>query len=300
MVLRFVKSKTMTNPDQSHEQHVADVIQHTDVFTQSLDVMTKMQGDARFQQACMDSGVDPFDEGDPAYWQVYETFAQDRIQQLQEKAGHTELLDTLTLMSKTPHFIHNQLRLDQLRSMGFPNLTPDQKAEWRTAKQVVSVFGSEIRDYALRNHAVQAETLSVGLQKILPYSVEPGSQVIAKQNIEQTIRGAQHELAFGQILSFADMKSRAATVEEDKKGIDFVVNEGLPTEMFLDVKASLSEIEAQGGINKAYARKPGNKLVIFSLVKDSELHGGFFLDEAAATEKARALEVLLTEARQAA
>ena len=268
-----------------------------EAFPKAINFVLKQQEDGRFQKACAEQGINTFNDVDkPEYWATFNVFTQDKCQNLIDGGANLLQVRALQLVGSTPNYIFQKLKLDEFKSIGFDNLTPAQKSESRDAKITASLFNNAIRQFAEENPATNAQDLSAGLQIMLPFSIEGEvAKQAAKTRIEEAIRGAQHEKGYGQILAKSGIPFRPATAEEDIRGIDYVLYEGTSKEMNIDVKASLSEIEALGSAG-AYARKPGNKVVMYSLIKDREFGGKLGIPDDLAAEKAVALEHLLAEA----
>lgn len=118
----------------------------------------------------------------------------------------------------------------------------------------------------------------------------------AAEEAKATVRGAQHEVGYGQILEHTNLPFREARLEEDRQGIDYVIAEDTPQAAYVDVKASMNSI-------RRYGRPTGGKAVrtdygtitLHSPIKDPEFNDGFFISDRAAAAKAHELVRLLDE-----
>ena len=100
-------------------------------------------------------------------------------------------------------------------------------------------------------------------------------------------------MAFGAFLSGAGLAHRTTTVSEDLEGIDYIVSM-YGQELPVDVKASLSEVEANNS-QGVFAIRRG-KVIMFSMIKDAELHDSFFLPPEIIAQRAPAVAMSLDEA----
>ncbi len=289
------------------------LLNHEDISNQELtlsmnkvtQIIYKMQDDPNFLSVCERSGIDPLDDMSTSrYWSAFGNFAQERIATMREKGAKGVAIDLLELAAITPAHTYNQQYLDslqpQLKQGGFKSLTPEQRDKYNHCLRQASTFNGHVRDFA-ETWNPNASVLHGNLSKMVPMSVEAKDRDGASQRIAACIRGAQHELGFSQILAHAGISHRPATMEEDLKGKDIIITEpGYPA-LDIDVKASLSEIEAKGGQNKAFARDVRGNYKVYSLIKDKEFADGRFrLDDNAAADKAAFIPTLLTDIRSAA
>ena len=276
-------------------RHPAEEI--TTAFAESQRTLYKLSADPQFHATCMERGVDPYDDMDkPAYWATVADYTHDRTARMRERGTDSIRIDALELLSTTPAYLFEQSALTQDKTSA-----PDkqmQNGERRHSKEVVSYFNGLIREFAKKYPETRASDLTTALLNITNISIEDQAlRQSANQEIHKTIRGAQHEIAFGQILAQTGRQFRPASLEEDLKGIDYVDDEDT-NPMYVDVKASLSELEARGS-EGALVRKPDGKLIMYSLVKDSELNGRFHIGDQAAHDKAQALIELLGQTQAA-
>lgn len=286
--------------------------QHEGVSNQELgttmekvtQIMYKMQDDPNFLGICEQRGVDPFDDmSTPGYWQLFNKFAGQRITAMRERGASGLMIDTLELAALTPSHIYNQTYLDSLQPLlkqgGFKTLNPEQKERHAASLRQASEFNGHVREFGIQWNP-QAAGLHKSLGELIPMSVEKNGRVGAGRTLAACIRGAQHELGFAQILTAAGIANRPASTDEDIKGKDVIVTEpGYPA-LDIDVKASLTEIEAKGGANEAFAKDPRGTFKVYSLIKDSEFADGRFrLSDADAAQKATIIPGLLAKLRKA-
>lgn len=289
------------------------LMQHEGVSNQELsgsmdkitNVIYKMQDDPNFLRICEQRNIDPIDGMNTAdYWHTFGSFAKERIAGMREKGANGIAIDLLELAAVTPAHTYNQGYLDSLQPLikkgGFKSLSPEQRSRYDTALRQASTFNGSVRNFAEQWNPVAA-SLHGNLTKMVPMSVEKAGRDSASQRIAACIRGAQHELGFSQILTSVGIAHREAAMEEDIKGKDIIITEpGYPV-LDIDVKASLSEIEAKGGENKAFARDVRGTYKVYSLIKDKEFaEGRFRLSDDACDDKAAFIPALLTDIRSAA
>lgn len=292
---------TEPNPHSPEQQGF-----NPEFFTKAVDIVSKLQEDGRFIQACQAQGIDPHEDiATEGYWQTFTDFTSEKCQELLDKGANPEQIHSLDLLAATPDFLYQQAKLDDLQTIvnrgGVRALSPGQRTEWDRAKDVASTFNARIRGFVMDHPNSMKNDLTVGLQKILPFSIEgEHAKQNAKTKLEQIMRGAQHEIGFGQILEKTGRQFRPSeSVQEDRAGIDYVIDEGTHDELRVDVKASLSEVEAKGSMG-AFARKPDGAIVMYSLIKDAEFNGGFFISDMAAELKSEALNQQLSLAAKVA
>lgn len=269
----------------------ASTAEIAEAFAGAQNSLYKLSADPKFHDACKEKGLDPYDDMDkPAYWEAVANFTTERVGKLREQHGDTLKLRALELAAATPNFLFHQGALNS-------NAARDPSERYHS-RQTVSSFHNLVRNFATDYPETSVSGMTKGLLNITNVAIEDrGVRQSAAQSLQRAVRGAQHEVAFGQILEKTGRPARPAELDEDLAGIDYVVDNGTSKMLYVDVKASLSEVEARGS-SSAFAIKPDGRVVMYSLVKDRELGDRFFLSEESADLKALALNQLLTNAQQ--
>jgi hypothetical protein len=287
MFKQFLKNKNM------HEQ-LSTTDSTTEAFLNAEGHLYDIVEEDVFSETCLRQGLDPLASvTDARYWEIVEDMVNDKVKE-GEANGESDLdLAALQITAYAPLFLQAEHLLNSHAAMS--------SQERQGLRQRTSFYNDLIRFVGGNYPDAQASSISgamLGAAEIAGMSSpETSNQVRA------TIRGAQHELAFRQLLTERGKKFRDSTQEEDLHGIDFVVNVN-GKDLMVDVKASLSEVEALGGSNGPFAMKwatnrhQPNKTVIYSMVKDSELGDNFHIDEDLAAERAQKLEYFLVQASQ--
>jgi hypothetical protein len=272
-------------PEQTPGQH--EIIA---AFGDAQQAIYKMTIDAQFQLRCATNNVDPYEDMDkPAYWDTVAEHAEAMVARTRERQVDSVRLSAFQLLACTPSYVFQQDAID--------NEAHRNSVERHQGKRVMSYYNNLIRNFGANYPETNTTDLSVALLNMTNRAIEsPTLQRNAVNQIRQTIRGAQHELGFGQILEYTSRDYRTTAVDEDLKGIDYIIGGNDAPELRVDVKASLSEIEHLSGRGMAYAVKRDGKIVMYSLIKDKEFHGTFQIGEASAQEKASTLNTLLYEA----
>lgn len=151
------------------------------------------------------------------------------------------------------------------------------KKEVGAAKDTTIEFGTLMADYMAINPDVSIDDLSDTLTRInSEYTEDDPAHV--HPLIYSKVRGARIEYIFEDLMKDQDiLHIRRGTVEEDRRGIDFVATTEQGEAMFIDVKASMEEIAKNNGgysdENKIYSVGRQNRVFLFPAVGD-----GFFID----------------------
>lgn len=258
-------------------------------FSNSKRLLYAMLDDPNFRTTCKASGIDPYEDvSSPAYWEIVAEQAGAFVEKAQATSGNTLPLLTFELLALTPDYLFTQQALNR---NNFPNY-----ASKRDAKEKVSYFNSALRIFATEFPDTNASTVISSLLGMANSAIEDKHvRQSAVLSLKRTVRGAQHELAFEQILRHTGRQFTPASLEEDLEGIDFIVAGNNGEQLNVDVKASLNKIEAAGEMNELFVRKPHNKVMVYSLTTDQELHDRFLLSDELAAQKAPMLDKLLTE-----
>lgn len=248
-----------------------------------------MTRDPNFQAACTASGVDPYvGIATPEYWEIVAEHAEAFVEKAHSTNGNTLPVLAFELLALTPDYLFAQRDLTRNHFT-----SPDAKRE---AKEKASYFNSALRIFATEYPDVQASTLASAMLGMANSAIDDKYiRQSAVLDIKRAIRGAQHELAFEQILRHTGRRFTPASLEEDLDGVDFIVYGEGGKQLNLDVKASLFKINEAGEMNELFVRKPHGKVMVHSLTTDEELKDRFWLDDNVAAQKAPVLEKLLVE-----
>lgn len=242
-----------------------------------------------FAEAIAKQKLSPDDTDKPAYWREAADYAYARSRANSETQHDPEVILS-ELFAATPDFVYTQAILSRGRQ-AFPS-----NEAYHEARERASYFTGLLSEAAQAYPDAQASKMAVSLLNIANISIENTSVKMAATNIiRNKVRGVQHELAFGQLLAETGREYRAATTEEDLKGIDYVV-EGRKGELRIDVKASLHELEVRGSHGKAYHVDPRDgQLKMYSLIQDRELQDRFFVPASVAEQKGAILNTMLRD-----
>lgn len=280
----------------SHETQTPEQNYTTEEITGALanaqEVVARLQLDSSFHAACAEATIHPLrDRQTPEYWHAFRMYVGGRVDAAKEAGKDTLQMDAIELLAAAPSYLLEQQKLTK---GSFEDIQ-----ERRYAKEIVSWYNGMIRGFAQNYPETSASSLTTKLLTTVSETVHtPNDRNAAGQCLKNTIRGAQHELAFGQVLGHTGIPCRSTTVEEDLKGLDYVVGEGKHA-IGVDVKASLSEVESRGS-ERLFAVKPNGNVVMYSMVLDAELHDRFFVDDQLAKEKSTQLIPQLIAAQKAA
>ncbi len=245
--------------------------------------------DEGFSELAVKRGLSPEDTERPAYWRAVADYTQQRAQAARERGEGVSPIHEL--LASTPDFIYTQALLDK---HGPDRVGYQQFHELRSR---ASRFNSLIHQVATEHPDARASVLLNALANTANISIEQPKLRIASLNMLQpVIRGAQHEVGFGQLLKKTGRAFRPGTVQEDAHGIDYVVSARRGRVLHIDVKASLHQVAKLGGHDSAYAVDQRDGLItMYSLLTDSDLKDRFFTSERTAEEKGALLDGLLHE-----
>ena len=254
-------------------------------FKRSEQTINKIRLNDSFQEYIVKRSIHPYKQcSEQPYWINLNNYVRKMVRDSPPESESDRLqAHTLQLLAATPNFIFAQTALSQRVEK---NLTD---------RAAASTYNGLIRDMATSYPGLTASGLSRalanGLQATMKFNAPP--LPLAAAQVNRCIRGAQHEMAFGAFLSGAGLAYRTTTVSEDLKGIDYVVSM-YGQELPVDVKASLSEVEANNS-QGVFAIRRG-KVIMFSMIKDAELHDSFFLPPEIIAQRAPAVAMSLDEA----
>lgn len=251
-------------------------------FKSNRNILLELGMSTGFQQACVEKGVDPDAFESVARWNVFADYTRQKVDALIARGGKRPQLKALELMASTPQYIYAQY------SLHHPS---NGREDVRRKREVVSGFNNRLRAFATEFPAVRVSSLERGLLEVVSMAVEhKEARQMAAEEMHQTIRGAQHEMGFGQLLAAAGRHYREATLEEDLRGIDYVDFTNPKYTIAIDVKSATTKFDR--GKGEVYrATKEG--VVMYSLLQDHEFHNSFYVSPDVVQMKAPAVSQLL-------
>lgn len=257
-------------------------------FAAAQKTLYGLTADPGFHAACTQRGIEPFnDMGQAPYWRTLADYAAAGVQRARLNPNADQLrLSAFELVSAAPAAIYDQAYLrTHPSSSGHHNMA-----------QRTSRYYSQLRGFAQEFPNTTVSGMTTGLLHIANMAIEsPSIRRASPQLLGEWIRGAQHELAFGQILAHTGRSFTPATFEQDQKGIDYIVTGDNGKRIGIDVKASLQEVEQMGAAISAYRRQSDEKIIMYSLTKDAEFSDRFCISDAAAALKAPVLNQLISD-----
>ncbi len=294
----------MTEPLEQHQPYQevplpdALVVSRPEIqqgFVTASEWLTETTIDPEFRKYHMEWGVAPNDQRDPNYWRALMSYGYDSAANVRQESGSSVEIDAFELATATTAYVLEQHGMNH---GGF-----NSYEERESARQTTSYFNGIIRSFAENYPEVDVTDILAPLTKIVNTTMpQRGLRQDGEKYIKDVIHGAQHELGFGQILRAGGAKFRPASQEEDLHGIDYVVDNGHGKAVFVDVKASLSQIEARGS-EKVFAVKKDHgtsRVIMYSCIREDEFGGKFWLSEEVAAQKAPVVLAQLASAAKAA
>lgn len=249
-----------------------------------------LQSEDEFLDYCDKKHIDIANTENPKYWTAVADYAYNKTSYAKDSGEDTESHRLTELFAATPDFIYSQKQLENR------HLPRDQR---RVLKERVSYYNGLIRNAAENHSSLTTTTLKKTLLGIAEKSIEDHDlQSAATNMIHYAVRGAQHELGFGQLLEAVCAKKDSvvefykATVEEDLNGIDYIVEAKNGRDIAVDVKSSLSEIKSQGNYSTPYTINMEGKLTMQSLLTDQDFEDRFYVSEGVINKKAEVLNRL--------
>jgi len=257
--------------------------------------------DERFDALCAERGVDPYNTDTEGYWDTLETFVQSRTAVLRQNQRADGLkLDVLELLAATPKFLVHGEQLK--RGVDLRGAPQEVRAKNTENKEIASRFNTRLRDFATDFPNVSATGLATELLKFADSADLEYAKLATSvpQTIRSTIRGAQYEMAFGQILRATTERFRPSEdTDEDLRGIDWVISPGVGRQLCVDIKASLSEVDHlnRGHNGTPYHIKRHGDIVLYPLLTDAQFNDSFYISEQTAALTAPQVIAYLDKAR---
>lgn len=253
--------------------------------------VVSLTSDPAFHDACLRQNpkIDQYDDMDkPAYWDTFANFSYEVTTKAAQESGPNLDLEAKQLLAETPRYLFASMQLENKAAMG--------RQEKDYARSIASYYNQLLRTFAYNHPESHVEDVKKGLLAMVNISME--DQVVrqsAAREVYSALRGAQHELAFGQILAHTGKEFYAATTEQDLAGMDYIVATGQDRWLGLDVKAS-DRLMASGRNQQLFAVRDVDQVIVHSLTTEAELGGTFFTSEETAAAKAPYLNELIAKA----
>ena len=167
---------------------------------------------------------------------------------------------------------------------------------WDHFRATMSHFNGQVRRVAEVHPGVSVQQLHGHLSSMIGLAVENQSvSEAAPDFLRDIIRGAQHEIAFGQIATAAGMEVFPATVSQDLQARDWLVRDQSGQQFEVDVKASLNTLFHSGAGHNPYLIHPDGKIMMHSSVEDKDFGDRFFISDTLAAAKAGYIKSLFEE-----
>lgn len=269
-------------------------------------MLQRITQDSHFDALCAEKGVDPYNTDTTSYWETVETFVLARTAALRSRGQADELkLSALELVAATPNFL---IHTDQIKKGDeWHNASQEDQDKSNASKEVSSQFNTRIREFATRFPNTRVSSLETALLKSANSADLVYSRLASdiNNNIRRTIRGAQYEMGFGQILEAMGVNYRPShDANEDARGIDWVIGDGTRDVMRIDIKSSLTEIDKlnSGHNGTPYHTKRdaahNGDVVLYPLLTDAQFHDSFHISEKTAEMTAPKISAYLAQARR--
>lgn len=267
----------MAEASQTQTEYIAEVLHSAQRS------VIQLTNNEEFHADCHTKGIDPYDDlGTEQYWDTFAGFAGKIVSDAHGKTleeGYDPLaIDAFELLAITPEFLYKHDKLQK-----------HEGSKDHSETIIASNFNALIRMFAFKHPDTPVSALHKGLLDMAQASVEdPALLKSSAEFIDATIRGTQHELAFGQTLAHTGRKHRAATLEEDLSGFDYEVQGRWPAPLRVDVKASTHQMNGQ-----PFKYRSNGTVMMRSIASDNEFHDRFFIPDTLATSRGHALKDML-------
>lgn len=247
------------------EQHALDK-----ALAESSTAVAELGFDPDFQAHLVDAGISLDTEDPSEYWGAVADFTGSYLK------NHDELSpvekDSFALIANLPLALTNSYYLKEY--MGQMD-----RGQIRAAKEIVCSYNGLLKhfvtEYPQKSNQLNHSLLNATLEAMGADSTDFTKH--AEHEITNTLRGVKHEIGFTRILESRGVAYREATVDEDLKGRDIVIQHNGRDLFGVDVKASLSEVDVKnrGSNGTPIARKSNGDIVMFSMLLEKDFHGGF-------------------------
>lgn len=259
-------------------------------LTDASTAVAELSFDQAFQGYLTEKGISQDTEDPAAYWEAVATYTDDYL------ADHEALSqaekDSYALIANLPIALTNSYYLRQYGAQ----MNYRQR---RAAKEVVCSYNDLLKHY-VTTYSVQSDQMSNHLLNATIETMGGDSHDFtdhAEKEINDRIKGMKHEIGFTKILDSLGVSYRSATIDEDLKGRDVIIQFN-GREIGVDIKASLSEVDVKnrGSNGTPVAIKPNGDLVMFSMLLEGDFKGGFTPDQSRIDTIAPAAGALLQKA----
>lgn len=252
---------------------------HTDTLDEAKRVFYDIAGEV--DDKYIDRGIDLDNVPKEEYWMAVAQTANRRSREQYSTPDRLELGAALELTAALPYFLLAQQKLREQEQPLAPLMSRDE----REAKvYYTSYFNGVLRSYTTARPSISASEVKDHLLGVAEQSDLDQNTGRMQRQITDLVKGAQHELAAGQILRKLGT-IREATTEEDLQGIDYVM-QYLDKCFGVDIKATLMTLGLKSGEHEQAAAINRGKLMLYSHIMDRELQDRFFISEQAAERKA--------------
>ncbi len=244
----------------------------------------RLTADPGFHKACLERGVDPYDTEKSEYWDVVADHGHAAVERGLENGADSLRLRAFDLLATTPATLLTQIRIDG------SHIEPNRQDIAR-----VSQFNGRLRTFAASFPSANTTDVTRAMLGMASNAIEARElRQTMPDMVRRVMRGAQHELAFGQILARTGRDFRPATHEDDLQGTDYIVKGNGGQDLRIDVKASLFKF-TPGDAPMAYQERTNGVIMMFSMTKDEEFRDKFFLPHAVAASKAPIVDQMLID-----
>lgn len=258
----------MSNTLQAHSPEKIEQTTVDSALRAAINAVADIDTNIDFQAYLSDNNKKFNASDDPEYWETMAGFTETYL-------GSNDILSPLekesfALVTNLPTALTASFHLKQSGNRFYP----EKKADKATACTYNNLIKHYVTSYPQKSEALQGRLLEAALA-----TLGDGSNEFTQNTLGEILKGVRHEIGFTRILDAGGFTYREATVEEDLKGRDIVVTyDG--HDIGVDVKASLSEMEARGSENSPYAIKNNGDIIMWSLLLDSQFNGYFEPDSA--------------------
>lgn len=276
----------MIDQDTTREQTAV-----TDSLVKARETVADLPTDVDFQQYIVDRDIS-IDSSDPLlYWEAVRDFTETQVQQ---QTGGSQLeKESTRVIAGLPASLTQAYYLEsQGQSMRY--------AERRSLKEGVSDYNKLLKDF-IAAHPQGSDELKATLIDAVFATMGADSRDFtthAENSIDARLRGMKHEIAFAKVLESLGVSWREATVEEDLKGRDLIIDFN-GREIGVDVKASLSEVTAHNGDatrSPVVYDEKHDRFIIFSGFVEKDFRGSFDVSSSTVEERAPMIGALLQAA----
>jgi hypothetical protein len=237
-----------------------------------VDHFTHIVNDADFLQYCADHQIDATEQQSAAYADGLATYIEDLCAvRLGDGTTNAQTAGRLLMLGEFPRYLHQLTSLTTLRRYRYSELSRDQKQERKDSLLGVIGYNQLMSEHLYQNP--NENIIEIGAMTAAATGlITPGELADTASQHMVALKGARVEAVSRQVLDAlvamapdGSFTYRAATPEEDAKGIDAVtIFDGKV--LNVDFKASLDGVESDGIGNfashtagKDYAVKTGHR-----------------------------------------